>query len=119
MDITLNQDEIEAAVREFIGTQGISISNKSIEISLTAGRGANGHSASITILPLKPGGKVSKPKAKDPVVKDFLEEATTDFKEQEPEGGFELTESGPIEPEGELELADGAPAGETDSLFGG
>lgn len=142
MDITLNQDEIEKAVREFIGNQGISISNKLVEISLTAGRGPNGHSASVTILsdpdsgknvkgpepveevtpePEKKAAKKPGPKAKatkkDKEVKEVLEENTDEFKEQEDETGFELTEAGPVE-EPEMEMAEAGADGEEDSLFG-
>lgn len=119
MDITLNQDEIEKAVREFIGNQGISISNKLVSISLTAGRGANGHSASVTILPSKNPTTSKKPKA-DPergTAEDVMKENTEEFKEQdssEPE--FEITEEAPAETI--LETAGEAEEEETDSLFG-
>lgn len=132
MDITLNQDEIETAVREFIGNQGIDISNKLMEISLTAGRGPNGHSASVTLLP-EPEPEIAedpapdvkkkagpKPKAtkkkEESVVKDVLEENTEELKEQGDASGFEITDDGPAEPE--LELTEEEGDEEDDSLFG-
>lgn len=142
MDITLNQKEIETAIKEFIGNEGINISNKLVEISLTAGRSPNGHSASVTIMPnpgteeeavaeldtaeeevepetkpapeKKPGKKTGKKKT-EPVVKDALEQNTVELKEQEDEGGFEITDDGPAEPE--LKLAGEVEGDEDDSLF--
>ena len=50
MNITLNNAEIETALVEHIATKGLSVTGKSIQVHLTAGRGPNGHSASIEIL---------------------------------------------------------------------
>lgn len=49
MKLELNQVEIEAALIEYVGSQGISISDKSITVDMVAGRGANGFTAHITI----------------------------------------------------------------------
>jgi len=49
MKINLQEAEIYKALVEFISNQGIDITNKTVEVSLTAGRGANGHSAQIEI----------------------------------------------------------------------
>lgn len=49
MQITLNQDEIEKAIKDFVGNQGISIIGKRSEVTLIAGRAPNGMSATITI----------------------------------------------------------------------
>ena len=49
MQITLNQSEIEIAIQDYISGQGISISGRNVDVSLTAGRGPNGMSASIDI----------------------------------------------------------------------
>ena len=49
MRITLNQSEIEQALRQFVSSQGIDIQGKQVEVSLTAGRGINGFSAELTI----------------------------------------------------------------------
>jgi len=62
MRITLIQDEIEVALKEYVANQGISISNKEIEIDITAGRGANGITASLDIV------EVAKKKASVEVV---------------------------------------------------
>ena len=49
MKIDLNQSEIETALVAYIADQGIDLTGKNIEVSLVAGRGVNGHSASIEI----------------------------------------------------------------------
>lgn len=49
MQITLNQDEIEKAIITFVGNQGISITGKHVDVTLIAGRGPNGMSATIDI----------------------------------------------------------------------
>lgn len=49
MRITVNQDNIEEALVEWISGQGLDIEGKTIEISMTAGRGKNGYSAEISI----------------------------------------------------------------------
>ena len=53
MNITLNNAEIETALVEHIATKGLSVIGKSVQVHLTAGRGPNGHSASIEILDAK------------------------------------------------------------------
>jgi hypothetical protein len=54
MQITLNQAEIESVIISYISDQGISITGKSVSVSLTAGRGVNGMTASINITDTKP-----------------------------------------------------------------
>ena len=49
MKLELNQAEIEMALIEYVGSQGISISDKSITVDMVAGRGVNGFTAHITI----------------------------------------------------------------------
>lgn len=50
MKITLNDGEIEEALISYIGTQGIDIQDKDIEVNFTAGRkDGNGNTASIDI----------------------------------------------------------------------
>jgi hypothetical protein len=49
MQITLNQDEIEKAIITYVGNQGISITGKNVDVTLVAGRGPNGMSATIDI----------------------------------------------------------------------
>ncbi|RLB94477.1 MAG: hypothetical protein DRH26_01125 [Deltaproteobacteria bacterium] len=50
MQITLNQKEIEKAIITYVGQQGISIAGKKVDVTLIAGRGTNGMSASLDIL---------------------------------------------------------------------
>jgi hypothetical protein len=49
MQILLKQAEIEAALRQYIGHQGINLSGKVITVDFTAGRGATGLSAEMHI----------------------------------------------------------------------
>jgi len=51
--INLDEQEIQNALVEYINLQGIDLSNKAVEVTLTAGRGVNGHSAQIDIMPLE------------------------------------------------------------------
>ena len=52
MKIELNHEEIEAALKAYVGQQGINIDNKAISVDMTAGRGEKGYTASITIEPM-------------------------------------------------------------------
>ena len=49
MQIHLKQLEIEAALRQFISQQGISLVGKTVGIAFTSGRKDNGLSAEVTI----------------------------------------------------------------------
>jgi hypothetical protein len=49
MQIQLKQAEIVSALKQYIGSQGINLSGKSVEISFTAGRGQAGLTADIVI----------------------------------------------------------------------
>jgi len=49
MQITLNQQEIEKAIINYVGQQGIAITGKNVSVSLSAGRGENRMSATIEI----------------------------------------------------------------------
>jgi len=49
MDITLNHQEITAAVTEYVDSQGISLDGKETAVDFTAGRQGTGWSATISI----------------------------------------------------------------------
>lgn len=49
MDLTLNDSEIKEALCNYVNNQGFSTVGKSVEITLIAGRGPNGHKAEIAI----------------------------------------------------------------------
>lgn len=51
MQITLRQDEIEAALIGYICQQGIQTAGKQVTVSFTAGRGASGITAAVDIDP--------------------------------------------------------------------
>lgn len=49
MDISLNNDEIQEAIVNYINTKGISTSGKDVEINIVAGRKGNGLKAEVAI----------------------------------------------------------------------
>lgn len=49
MQITLNQSEIEVALKQYISSEGISLKGKTIDISFTAGRKETGILAELTL----------------------------------------------------------------------
>ena len=51
MLIQLKQTELEAAIAAYIALQGLSISNKKISVTFTAGRGASGYTADVALEP--------------------------------------------------------------------
>lgn len=54
MQIHLNETELKQAIAEYINHQGIDLSDRSVEITFTAGRGNRGHYADIDLLPKEP-----------------------------------------------------------------
>ena len=53
MKMTLNHEEINEAIVDWVAKQGIDLADKETIVELTAGRGTNGNSASIDIKPIK------------------------------------------------------------------
>lgn len=49
MRIILVQNEIEDAIRSYVGNQGIDLGDQELEVDLTAGRGSLGFTATIDI----------------------------------------------------------------------
>ena len=49
MQINLNNDEILSAIEDYVSGQGISTAGKTLTITLKAGRGEKGMSATVTI----------------------------------------------------------------------
>lgn len=52
MKMTLNHEEINEAIVDWVAKQGIDLADKETTVELTAGRGSNGNSASIDIKPM-------------------------------------------------------------------
>jgi hypothetical protein len=50
MKIHLQEQELKTAIEEYISNQGIDLSQREIDIQLTAGRGTRGHYADIEIV---------------------------------------------------------------------
>lgn len=95
MQITINQDEIVEAIENYIGNQGIGMAGKRLDVSMVAGRGGNGFSANIEILPEEYLSEDTPQPDADPV-------KTTDVESDD--DGSEKTE---------------VPTGDSDSLFEG
>ena len=53
MKMTLNHEEINEAIVDWVAKQGIDLADKETTVELTAGRGSNGNSASIDIKPIQ------------------------------------------------------------------
>lgn len=66
MQITLNQDEIIDAVKAYVRSQINIASNQDIVIDLRAGRGENGFTATLDIVPAKKGLGIREPGAAVP-----------------------------------------------------
>lgn len=73
MQVTLNQKEIETAIVTFVGNQGISTVGKRTEVTLIAGRGPNGMTASIDI---SDGGVATNIVTLRQVIEDAAQEKT-------------------------------------------
>jgi hypothetical protein len=80
MKIHLNEQEIIQALKEFISNQGISITGKSVEVHLTAGRGSNGHKADLEITD-EPGLSVENAELKAKMAEDIMPEPDTSGEE--------------------------------------
>lgn len=51
MQISIDQHEIEQALKQFISDQGISLEGQEVEIEFTTGKKPSGPRATITIIP--------------------------------------------------------------------
>jgi hypothetical protein len=49
MRINLDEAEIHQALKEFVENQGIPLVNKTVEVTMKAGRGKNGYKAQVVI----------------------------------------------------------------------
>ncbi len=96
MQITINENEIKDAIQTYVAAQGIGVEGKSVEVHLVAGRGSNGHTANIEILPGSHTKIISEEaKAVDPLLeaadKATLDDAPKDKPKEAPVGP-ELTQ---------------------------
>lgn len=82
MQITLNESEIVQAIKDYIGNQGIGVTDKHLEVSMVAGRGANGYSANIEIMAKESiddaPEKTSENAPEDALTEDLEKEAPED-----------------------------------------
>ena len=102
--LTLNQPSIEDALKQYVSDMGIIIADADVEITLTAGRGVNGHSADIII---SRGSETPKPVANLQAVHEHVA------------GKLEEKEEPPVPYDSDVELFE-EPAQESGtSLFGG
>lgn len=79
MRITLVQSEIEAALKQYIETQGIS--GNFTDINIIAGRGANGFTAEVDVV--KGGGLTSVNSSIPRAIQSEAEEVAQDEPEEE------------------------------------
>lgn len=82
MQIILDQKEIQEALIVYIGQQGINLANTNTQVSFFAGRGEQGHKATIEITP-----------ATAPVKNEPVAEPVTKIEKMEPVTKTETTES--------------------------
>ena len=68
MQITLRQDEIEAALVSYICQQGIQTQGKQITVNFTAGRGAAGITAAVDIDPAGTEVPLMVPPSAEPIL---------------------------------------------------
>ena len=81
MQITLNHDEIIDAVTQYIADQGIKIKDKKTEVTMIAGRGTNGYSATVDIVEIT---DTDSEETSTPVIKDeFVDETVEESNETE------------------------------------
>lgn len=98
MQITLNQEEIDQAVQDFVRSQINIADNQEVSIDFTAGRGPNGLSAAIniatiaaskaTVVPVR-----TKPKAVETTPKSAPVEENETTPEAEPEAESQEAEA--------------------------
>lgn len=105
MQITLNQDEIMQALDVYVRTQINIALNQKVVIDLKAGRGENGYSATLDIVPNDMQSDTPTP-ASEPGVhvkknKPVLVKEEAEIEEAAPEAGPEVQEV-PEEPETEV-----------------
>jgi hypothetical protein len=74
MQIQLKQPEILSALRDYVAKQGISLVDKTVDISFTSGRKDNGLSADISIEDIGSSVAVIKEPAKIPEAQPLVSE---------------------------------------------
>lgn len=97
MEIQINNDEINIAIKEYVVSQGIDISESDVRVEFVAGR-KKGNSACVTIAP-----KGTLPPIEEPEAKKKPKAKASALAEPEPE---------------EPEVATGTAEGEKLNLFG-
>lgn len=80
MQIQLKQPEIEAALRNYVSHQGISLVGKDVTIDFTSGRKNNGITADIQIENGSVTTDVSVPEPVPPVPEGVAEESVTEVR---------------------------------------
>jgi len=91
MQITLDHNEIEQAINEFIVNRGILVvDGKAKNITMVAGRGSNGFSATVdlTLAGATEGVEDTEDKSTDPPKIEFTEEDTPEMEQKDTENLF-------------------------------
>jgi len=99
MKMTLNHEEINEAIVDWVAKQGIDLADKETTVELTAGRGANGNSASIDIKPMNYKAAASIQVTTPIYVKD-----EPGIWDDEPQEVGDITEVEPVIPDDTLVL---------------
>lgn len=105
MQITLNQDEIETAIKDYVSNQIVIAEDMEIAIDMKAGRGDNGYTATLDIRPAKVKSKkpvyrqtsnidelpVAEPKAAIPTAKtEIFSKKVNDSEESKADASEEV-----------------------------
>lgn len=88
MQITLTESEIKEALIDYVGSQGINLTNADAKVTFFAGRGANNNSATIDIVKKEVVSTEPTPQAIHtdgplPLVEEPVEEEVTPETEEE------------------------------------
>jgi len=115
MQITLDSSEIKQAIVSFVSDQGIDLTNTDVEVGMTAGRGVNGTTATVDIIPKsKPTGTGVKNTYHN--VANLVSIATKAESKLEEELDEEIIDPADLE-EPEEEAEEAAPVAVTNSIF--
>lgn len=122
MQITLDSSEIKQAIVSFVRDQGIDLTNTDVEVGMTAGRGANGTTATVDIIPKRNTGATGVKNTFHNVAnltpmqtpRGAVSIASADAEEEE-ELDEEITDS--VEDEESEEEEEDAPVAATNSIF--
>jgi hypothetical protein len=116
MQITLDSSEIKQAIVSYVKDQGIDLTNTTVEVGMTAGRGANGTTATVDIIP-KIKSTSTGVKNNFHNVANLTPRTITEEVELEEEELIEVTDPVPEDTDEEEETEEEEVASATNSIF--